>query len=304
VIADFLLYLFKERNLQPRTIDGYRSALASAFKHSTNKELGKNQELTALIQSFYQERPNPSLEIPGWDIALVLGVLSRPPFEPLAQIPLNLLTWKTTFLLLLASGSRRSEIHALNFKKIEHKEGWKSITLHVIPSFVAKCQLKGKGASAFKPLNIPALSTVVTPEMKEERALCPVRAIKIYLAKTQELRKGKALLLVSYKAGHVKDICKSTVSGWIRKLIVYCYNFTSDNVKEQALPLSNTRTHEIRGLAASLSFKGGRELEAILQAGSWKSHQTFTRFYLKDTSMMDNQLMKLGPLVSAQTVIH
>ena len=34
-VADFLMYLFEERKLQPSTIDGYRSAIADKLGNST-----------------------------------------------------------------------------------------------------------------------------------------------------------------------------------------------------------------------------------------------------------------------------
>ena len=35
----------------------------------------------------------------------------------------------------------------------------------------------------------------------------------------------------------------------------------------------------------------------------WKSHNTFTNFYLKDLCWHNGQILQLGPIVSAQHVI-
>ena len=45
-------------------------------------------------------------------------------------------------------------------------------------------------------------------------------------------------------------------------------------------------------------------LEQILSACHWKSHNTFTQFYLKDVAWADTELFHLGPVVAAQQVHH
>ena len=49
-IADFLLYLFKERNLQPSTIDGYRTAIADMVGND-NLNISSDENLTCLLPS-------------------------------------------------------------------------------------------------------------------------------------------------------------------------------------------------------------------------------------------------------------
>ena len=44
---------------------------------------------------------------------MVLDALSRPPFEPLQQVGLKVLSFKTALLLALASAKCVSDIHAL-----------------------------------------------------------------------------------------------------------------------------------------------------------------------------------------------
>ena len=299
VLADFLIYLFQAKKLAASTIEGYRSAIAGALRHNTQEDLGKDKDLTALIQSFYRERPKPTKTHPPWDLSIVLWTLTEPPFEPIDSISLKMLTWKTAFLLLLASGARRSEVHALSFKSVRHEESWKWVSIDPIPTFVSKTQVRTRGASAFKGITIKALSTILCPDMKQDRALCPVRALKAYLYKTKELRKNKLLLLVSFQEGRDKDIHKNTISSWMRDLIRFCYANPSNTAAE----LTGTNTHTIRAMAATLAFRGNVELDDILDACTWKSHNTFTNFYLKDISSLQEGLLKLGPLVAAQRIV-
>ena len=56
----------------------------------------------------------------AWDLSLVLRALTRYPFESkdMSTISLKHLTLKTVFLLSLASGAQRGEIHALDLSRI------------------------------------------------------------------------------------------------------------------------------------------------------------------------------------------
>ena len=62
-IADFLLYLFQDRKLQPSTIDGYRSAIADKLGNSTIN-ISKDDNLTRLLDSFHRDRPKERRGIP------------------------------------------------------------------------------------------------------------------------------------------------------------------------------------------------------------------------------------------------
>ena len=110
-VADFLLYLFEDRKLQPSTIDGYRSAIADKLGNSPFN-ISKDENLTRLLDSFHRDRPTGRRGIPSWNLSLVLHQLTKAPFEPIQEASLKHLTFKTVFLLALGSGKRRSEIHA------------------------------------------------------------------------------------------------------------------------------------------------------------------------------------------------
>ena len=77
---------------------------------------------------------------------------------------------------------------------------------------------------------IPALTTMLDSSLVEEKSLCPVRALKVYLDKTKSMRKGKALLFVSLREGHTKGITR--ITKWIKRTIHTCYQF-SDMTDQQ-----------------------------------------------------------------------
>ena len=117
--------------------------------------------------------------------------------------------------------------------------------------------------------------------MLEDRSLCLVWALKVYLAKTENKHKDKELLFISYKEGLKGDLYKM-LSGWIRRLIHHVYK----TVEGKVLLLANTRKLEVRVLAAVLILRGSLYMEDILSACSWASHLTFTDFYLKDFALL------------------
>ena len=298
-IADFLLHLFQEKNLQPSTIDGYRSAIADKLGN-TSVNVGKDENLTRLLDSFHRDRPKGRRGVPAWNLSLVLHQLTKAPFEPLRKASLKHLTFKTVFLLALASGKRRSEIHAWLNKNIRHQADWSKVSLYPSPSFLAKNHLAKEGPECVAPVVIPALAPTLDKALKEDRSLCPVRALRYYLDKTQDLRTGKELVFVSFKQGFNKDISPATISSWIKQTVVLCYDLSD----QDSLTLHQVKAHDVRAFAASKAFQGGISLDQILAACHWKSHNTFTQFYLKDVAWADKELFHLGPVVAAQQIHH
>ena len=123
-VANFLNYLFKEKNRKQSTIAGYRTPIADGLGLK-GEQFSKSLELNRLLASFYKDKPVANISIPFWDLALVLHALTTQPFEPLGKASLKLLTFKTVFLLTLASGKRRSEVHAWTYSSLLRRIGHK-----------------------------------------------------------------------------------------------------------------------------------------------------------------------------------
>ena len=296
-IAEFLLYLFKERNLQPSTIEGYRTAIADMVGND-RLAISKDENLSRLLDSFHRDKPKGRRGIPSWNLSLVLHQLTKAPFEPLRKASLKHLTFKTVFLLALGSGKRRSEIHAWLFKNIRHQENWTQVSFYPSPSFISKNQLAKEGSASVAPVVIPALAPSLDRSLKEDKSLCPVRALRYYLDRTKDIRVGKELVFVSFRLGFQKDIVPATISSWIKQTVLLCYQLSD----EEAQNLHQVRAHDVRAFAASKAFQGGVSLDQILSACHWKAHNTFTQFYLKDLAWADSELYHLGPIVAAQQV--
>ena len=97
-------------------------------------------------------------------------------------------TVKTAFLLALASGKRRSEIHAWVANKVPNLGQWEKVSLFPSSDFIAKNQLAREDSQSVSPVTIPVLTTIVDSQFKEDRTLCLVRALRYYLDRTKDLR--------------------------------------------------------------------------------------------------------------------
>lgn len=276
--------------------------LSYAFAH-TGLNIGQDKDISDLMLSFKRSRPPRSRIFPDWDLSLVLWTLAEPPFEPLydeSLVSMQFLTWKTVFLVLLASGARRGEIHAIPFKNVSYDKEFTHVTLRPSEQFVTKTQIRT--GNRLKSFRIPSLSACLGKELTLDKKLCPCRSIKYYIKRTDPVRKNdktKSLLFVSYDPKKKGDIVKNTISGWISQLIRFVYSQPG----KKALELTGARAHEVRSYAASLVSKGTTAIEDILSSGNWKSHNTFTDHYLRDISQQEGEMLKIGPIVAGQKVV-
>lgn len=108
LVAEFLLHLYEGGELKVRTIEGYRSAISSTLKLQ-GCQVDTDPYLTELVASFYNDRPVEINMIPAWDLALVLSALILHPFKAkdMKDVSVKHLTYKTVFLISLASGGER-----------------------------------------------------------------------------------------------------------------------------------------------------------------------------------------------------
>ena len=126
-------------------------------------------------------------------------------------------------------------------------------SLYPSPSFLSKNQLARDGPAAVAPVVIPALAPSLDRSLKEDKSLCPVRALRYYLDRTKDLRTGKDLVFVSFRKSFQKDIVPATISSWIKQTVLLCYQL-SDN---EAQTIHQVRAHDVRAFAASKAFRAG-----------------------------------------------
>ena len=271
------MYLYQDLNRRPLTIDAYRMAVVDTLG-PTGLHIFQNSDLNRLLSSFHRDHPKSSRNLAKWNLSVVLNELTKAPFDAMKDTDLKHLTLKTAFLLALASGKHRSKIHDWVANKELNLGQWEKVALFPSSDFVAKNQLAREGSQSVSLVTILALTTIVDRQLKEDRTLCPVRALRYYLDRTKDLRGYRSLLFISFKKGHASDIRPATLSSWLKQTILLCYK----QADQQSLDLVQVKAHDIRAFAASKAFYGGVSVDQIMQACHWKAHNTFTNFYIKD----------------------
>ena len=115
LLAEFLVYLFRERRVSLQTVKNYRSAIAFYWRSTSGFKIPeKDRVLADLFRGFARERPSVRKQTVDWDLSLVLKFLSSGRFRDWSALSDKDLTQKLVFLLALATGKRRSELHALS----------------------------------------------------------------------------------------------------------------------------------------------------------------------------------------------
>ena len=221
------MYLYLDLSRCPSIIDGYRMAIVDPLGPAGH-HIAQSKDLHRLLSSF---RGN----LPKWNLSVVLNELTKAPFEPMKDTDLKHLTLKTPFLLTLVSGKHHSEIHAWVANKVSNLDQWKKVALFPSSDFIAKNQLAREGSQNVSPVTIPALTTIIDRQFKEDKTLCPVRALRYYLDRTKDLRGSWSLLLISKKV-HTSDIRPATLSSWLKHKL---------------------KANDIRAFAASKAFYDG-----------------------------------------------
>ena len=272
-IADFLISLFDKGRSLP-TIRGYRSAIAAVHRgFSDGSGVSNSPFLTHLLKSFFLKRPANRRLTPAWGLPLVLDALAKPPFEPLCKASLHHLSIKTAFLIAIASGQRRSSIHALSNAPGHIRWERHGVRLIPKPSFIAKNQTDSSGAIEVFLSPLSEFSSV-----KEDKVWCPVRALKWYLDRTKVFRKNDQLFLISRQP--YSPASRETISRWLVEAIQAAG-------PEALLSENPPKAHETRSISTSWALFQGIPLEDIMKAAFWRSPTSFTSFYLKDVPSGD-----------------
>ncbi|KAE8636869.1 hypothetical protein XENTR_v10003178 [Xenopus tropicalis] len=209
--------------------------------------------------------------IPPWDLNLVLTALQAAPFEPLATIPLAWVSWKTAFLLAIASARRVSELSSLSCQSpylIFHED---RTVLRTIPSFTPKV------ISAFhinQDITIPSFCpNPKTPKEVALHSLDPVRALKFYLHRTKDIRTTNSLFVLHSGPQKGSPASKTTVSRWIKEAIRRAY------ITRGKSPPLRIRAHSTMGISTSWAFRNKASAEQVCRAATWSSLHSFTKFY-------------------------
>ena len=249
VIAEFFLYLRQELGLSVTSVKGYRVALNNIFSF-TGMDLAASSVVSRMFRHFERSCPPRKIRPPDWNLLHVFHCLSRPSFEPLKLASDKNLTWKTSFLLALASAKKVSELHGLSFR-VRHLRGWRSCTFSFLPD------------SRFEEFSVPSLDDFIGDD-RDKLLLCPIQALRKYLLRTEQYCPGIKGLFVS--TGRVKKRdSRNMIYFWLCSVISMAHASASEE------DCHSLRAHEVGKVATSLLFKRNCMVHQVLKAGIWSS---------------------------------
>ena len=302
VIAEFLTWLFEERKASVRTLRGYRSALGAALRNATGYDPGADEVLSQLMRGFLRTRPIKSRALVTWDISLVLRYLKSGKLSTTGRLSPKDLTLKLVFLLALATGKRRSELHALDQDVRLVNNEWKEVVLRPRPDFLGKTHFATGGAGTFSEIVLKSIDSAEGYTLPE-KSLCPVTTLRIYQRVSREYRsEAQERLIISYMQGKTDDIKKQTISNYLKLVVQQAYLASASD--ESVCQDFNMSPHDLRGIATSLKASKNVTMAEILHSGVWASANTFITHYVKKFTCDElSNLCRLGPFVAAGTTI-
>ena len=152
----------------------------------TGTDLAKHIVISMLFRSSEKSCHPHEIRSQAWNVASILKSLTRPPYESLKQLPYRNVTFKTCFIVALASSKRVSKLLGFSYE-VKHSRGWTSCTFNIVPEFVAKTQNPLILEQYFEKFTIPLLRDLVDYG-REEVLLSLVRAVKHFLSTIEQYR--------------------------------------------------------------------------------------------------------------------
>ena len=241
--------------------------LSTVLPTVDNFPIGQHPHIIRLIKGVFNSRPPVKKLLPEWDLHIVLNMLENSPFEPLEQISLKELTFKTVFLTAITTFRRCSDLQALRID--EHLIRIQEQGIMFIRHGLAKQDReKHFGAKIF------------VPTYKEKVCLDPRRCLLSYLDKTKQFRNSlskeqRGNLFLALKEPH-KAVTSQTISHWIVQVIKDAY------AKNESTTSIKVRAHSTRAIGTSWALFKGTSVHEILESADWSLESTFSRFYLRE----------------------
>ncbi|KAK0130707.1 hypothetical protein N1851_034661 [Merluccius polli] len=269
IVLEFLQSLL-DSGRSHSTLRVYVAAISSRHEGVDGATVGCHRLVSLFLRGALRLHPPRTLRAPAWDLPLVLEAMSLPPFEPLTQVGLKWLSMKVAFLLAITSAKRVGELQALSVAETclrWNPDGsgvvlWPNVAF--LPKVLSRTHLN-------QPIRLARFDS--PSEEGRSELLCPVRALRAYIAATAGIRQSEQLFVCHGGPNRGCALSKQRLSHWVVDAIAHAYGASGRP------PPSGVRCHSTRSVATSWAALRGVPLEAICAAASWATLGTFTRFY-------------------------
>ena len=275
VVANFLAWVHKERDLGQSAVASFRSAISKIHVGVGDLPIGKSGAISNLIKGVGNSDPGRKSRraryADTWDVQPVLEALAK--LHPPSTLSNIDLAAKTLALVALATISRSSTLSLLSrsfsFLENSNEDDESQLFIKFLPAAKEKTNILRTG--------------LFIPQLSEDEALDPVYYVAAYKSRfpsevDEDGQEGELPLWVSSKKPHapVKSV---TLASWLRRAM-----------EKGGVDTAKYKAHSLRS-AAPAHFKKNKalSLKQILTRGGWKisaegSSSVFIKFYQRSTS--------------------
>ena len=242
---EFLTDLF-EKGCGYSALNTARSAL------STLNGIGSDPLVCRFIKGVFNLRPIRSRYNYVWDVSTVLNYLRS--LSPARDLNLFMLGAKLLMLCALVTGQRCQTLHAMTMDKDNMCISGNKAVFRIVNLL--------KHNSPSNPQ-----TDVTLHSFAEDKRLCVLTYLRIYLKRTRALRSSNKLFISTHRphAGVTKD----TLSRWIKLVL-----------SKSGIDTTIFKAHSTRAASSSSAAKN-IDVWHVLKTAEWKRESTFARFYKK-----------------------
>ena len=248
-ILVYLTHLFNS-NLGYSTVNTAKSMLSSVFSLLHKRDIGAEPLIRRFMKGIFNLKPSLPRYGNTWDVQVVIDYLDS---LNTTELSLRLLSVKLATLLALTTGQRCQTLWAIDIKDIEICSKFMKVRI---------TQLLKQS----KPNN--HLQEMYFEPFQKNPNVCVIQCMKIYLAKTRELRTGsntdKLFLITQNPHTHAT---KSTISRWIKLALQLA-----------GIDINVFLPHSTRGASTS-AVSGKIPIDTIIRTAGWSKDSTFRKFY-------------------------
>ncbi|XP_047229391.1 uncharacterized protein LOC124872980, partial [Girardinichthys multiradiatus] len=268
-----------DKGLSFSTIKVYLAAISACHIGFKGVTPGAHPLAVRFLKGVRRLRPVIKPSFPSWDLTLVLEALCDPPFEPLESVDVKFLSYKLALLLALTTAKRVGDLHALSVNPtcIHFSPDGSKVTLRPNAAYLPKV-IPSDYSSMTMELSSFCPPSFASEEQRRLHFLCPLRALRSYIDRTQSVRLCDQLFVCIANPARGKALSRQRLSHWIVEAISLAYS-------NRGLPMPRgVRAHSTRGIATSWALFRGVPMSDICAAASWSSPHTFVKFYRLDVT--------------------
>jgi hypothetical protein len=249
--ANFISYLFHEKNLLPSTVRNYKSGVLQLLTDEAASRIANDRTLVRVLKGLDSVNP-PIAKLSIWSIDRALVSLQSYRTKSSITDSLFRLTCHLLFLLVVLGAKRPHDVSRLSVAS--GHIFWNEQGVQLLPTFGSKTDKATWRQSPSQYLNNDCLLLSV-PDL-----------LRLYLAKTR-LNRGACTVLFVDPIQPSLPLSRHKISVYLRKIMSELCIFDT--------PGSG------RSAAATAALLKGVTLDDVLNLGNWRSATTVEKFYFR-----------------------